>query len=180
MKGGRLKMFRPAIAAIALITGLQASAAASAATQTKRLPSDIDGVDLIVSCEPPPQGDYVAETDSGVSLTDPYAVARGADKGLVHLMTEGGKPARRYAVTHALIRRMIRIRYDMDVLDRADVLFTPKDVRVIHTTTANAGVFTSSDVYVLPYGQGGRLDMVPLKPDGTALRMLEAGRSVCG
>ena len=87
MRASMNKVLRLAASVLALhaIMPLQA---ASAAVVSKRFPSDIDGVDLIVSCEPGPIAtDYAAETASGAPLSDPYAVTRGADEGLVNLMS---------------------------------------------------------------------------------------------
>ena len=43
----------------------------------------------------------------------------------------------------------------MDLYDRTDVVFTQENVVMVHTTTPNAGIFTSSDVYVLSYPETG-------------------------
>jgi len=97
---------------------------------------------------------YDAETWSGVPRSDPYAVARSVDKGLVHLhCVDGGDPdvqVTRWRAGAGTFDRVISIRYDMDVLDRWDVLVSETRLRLVHTTTSNAGIFVGSDVYELP------------------------------
>jgi hypothetical protein len=89
---------------------------ASAAAVTKHVHSDAADSDFIVSCDSGPiAADYAAETASGVPLTDPYAVQRGADKGLISLMSQGGVRARRYIIPHHLIRAIVRVQYDQDL-----------------------------------------------------------------
>jgi hypothetical protein len=129
---------------------------ASAAIVTKHVHSDAADSDFIVSCDSGPiAADYAAETASGVPLTDPYAVQRGADKGLIRLMSQGGVRAKRYIIPHHLIRAIVRVQYDELIPDRVDLVFTMTDLMLIYTWTSNAGVFTTRDIYQLPYDGTG-------------------------
>ena len=151
---------------------------ASAAVMTKRVHSDVAGVDFIVSCTPGPiAADYQAETGSGVTSTDPYAVQRGADKGLVTLMSEGGRRTKQYIIPQHLIRAIISVKYDVTIPDRVDLVFTPRHLVLIHTSTASAGIFTESDVYQLPYSGGRGVDRKPLQDNQELLQMLDLGLS---
>jgi hypothetical protein len=151
---------------------------ASAAVMTKRVHSGVAGVDFIVSCAPGPiAADYQAETGSGVKLTDPYAVQRGADKGLVTLMSEGRRRTKQYIIPQHLIRAIISVRYDETVPDRVDLVFTRKHLVLIHISTASAGIFTESDVYQLAYSGGRGVDRKPLQDNQELLQMLDLGLS---
>ena len=161
----------------------------AAAATTKHVHSDAAGGDFIITCDAGPiTADYTAKTESGIPLTDPYAVERGADKGLVRLMSEGGRRAMRYVVPHARIRAIVRVKADQTIPDWADLIFTRTGLTLVHTATANAGIFTDSDVYQLPYGQlpygqlpygpAGGIDKAGLKDAPDLLRMLDLGLQV--
>jgi hypothetical protein len=150
----------------------------SAAVVTKHVYGDAADSDFIVSCDSGPiAADYAAETASGVPPTDPYAVQRGADKGLISLMSQGGVRAKRYIIPHDLIRAIVRVQYDQVIPDRVDLVFTTKDLMLIHTSTGNAGVFTTSDVYQLAYDGTGRVDRKPLQQNEDLLQVLDLGLS---
>lgn len=121
-----------------------------------RIPSDVDGIDYVINCDQEfANQDYAAEVFSGIPLTDTYAVERGVDEGLVFLVFENMRQVEEFVIPHEDISAVVRIRYDMDVYDRTDVVFTQENVVMVHTTMSNAGLFTSSDVYVLPYPETG-------------------------
>ena len=122
-------------------------------------------------------GDYAAESDSGLPDTDPYVVARGAYKGQIHLMSENGRRTKRYIVPRAGICNIVRVKYDMDVLDYVDLVFTGKKLILVHTSTANAGIFTYSDIYELPYLKDDLVDRKLLAHDKQLMRMLDLGLS---
>jgi hypothetical protein len=150
---------------------------ASAAVVETRVHGDA-GDDYIVSCDAGPfTADYAAETASGESPESPYAVARGADKGLVRLMSRGGTPTQHYIVPRGDIRAIVKVRVDSVILDRADLVFTAPHLILIHTATADAGVFTSSDVYELPYRAGGHADTAAVRSNRDLLQMLNLGLS---
>ncbi len=121
-----------------------------------RIPSDVDGIDYVITYDQEfANQDYAAEVFSGVPLTDTYAVDRGVNEGLVFLVFEHMRQVEEYVIPNEDISAVVRIRYDMDVYDRTDVIFTKDNVVMVHTTTSNAGIFTSSDVYILPYPETG-------------------------
>ena len=121
-----------------------------------RIPSDKEGIDYVINCDQEfANQDYAAEVFSSVPLTGTYAVERGVDEGLVFLVFEYNRQVEEYVIPHEDISAVIQIRYDMDVYDRTDVVFTQENVVMVHTTTSNAGIFTRSDVYILPYPETG-------------------------
>jgi hypothetical protein len=63
----------------------------------------------------------------------------------------------------------------MTVLDRVDLVFIPGEVILVHTSTSNAGIFTSSDVFELPRRPGVGVDRAPLEGDRERSRLLELG-----
>lgn len=121
-----------------------------------RIPSDVEGIDFIITYDQKVASqDYVAEVFSSVPLTDTYAVERKVDRGLVFLVFEDMRQVEEYVIPYENISTVVKIRYDMDVYDRTDVVFTRENVVMVHTSTSNAGIFTSSYVYVLPYPETG-------------------------
>jgi len=93
--------------------------------ETRRQPSDIQHVDWIASYEGGPSGTaYHAETAYDAPLHDPYVIQNGVDKGLVFLEDEHDRRVKRYVIPGSRIRAIVRVRYDMTVLDRADLVFT--------------------------------------------------------
>ena len=121
-----------------------------------RTPSDIEGINFIITYDEVfANQDYVAEELSGVPLTDTYAVERTVDSGSVFLVFENMRRVEEYIIPHEDISAVVQIRYDMDVYDRTDVVLTQENVVMVHTTTSNAGIFTGSDVYILPYPETG-------------------------
>lgn len=113
-----------------------------------------------------PKTDFQAEVYSGVPLEDPYARERGLDKGLVLLVFEKQRRAA-FRVPHEKIRKRVRLATTQAAApvivaslrptaavtaarDRVDVLDTDDGPVVVDTTTTNAGIFTTSDVYVFP------------------------------
>jgi hypothetical protein len=151
---------------------------AYAAVMTKRVHSDAAGGDFVVSCDSGPiKADYAPETEAGVPPTDPYAAERGANEGLVRLMSQGGRRTKRYVIPHHLIRAIVRVSFDAVALDRVDLVFTKGDLALVHTATADAGIFTESDVYRLPYSRVGGVDRKPLQQNEDLLQMLDLGLS---
>ena len=105
-----------------------------------------------------PRTDYQAETYSGVPLDSAYAKERGLTKGLVSMVFERQRrPA--FRVAHERIKKIVRlieaaqasvVIAKSTMTTRVDVLDTKDGLVVVETTTTNAGIFTSSDVYVFP------------------------------
>jgi len=121
-----------------------------------RTPSDVEGIDFVITLDHEVANqDYVAEAFSSVPLTDTYAAERRVDSGLVFLVFENIRQVEEYIIPHEDISAVVQIRYDMDVYDKTDVVLTQENVIMVHTTTSNAGIFTRSDVYILPYPETG-------------------------
>lgn len=142
---------------------------------TIRMSSDVDGIDLLVHCDRAiPRSGYSAETDSSVPLDSAYARERELDQGLVTMMNSQRR-TKAFLVPQERIRSAIEIRYDMDVYDKMDLLLmTAGDLIVIHTSTADAGIFTTSDVWQLP--AASRLSSLP-----QPLRQFaQSGLDACG
>lgn len=134
--------------------------------------------DYRVACETgPPARDYHAWTESGVSLHDPYAVQRGLANGLVSLMNEGGRSVRTFVVPRLEIRGIVRVQFNSEMPDRADLLFEKRALVVVYTTTTNAGIFTISDVFRLPLTavHSGSLDSSILAKDAEVPDLVKLG-----
>lgn len=144
---------------------------------------------LVVTSVDRPKRDYEAETYSGVALDDAYARDRGLDKGLVRMVFEKQSRAT-FRVPHERIKKLVAFVVADDAsqarlatgrpplltvgtsspglaTDRVDVLDTDAGVIAIETITLNAGIFTTSDVYVFQKGASleqriGALKDVPL------------------
>jgi hypothetical protein len=167
----------PRAALIAGVLSSQLLQGAFAAAIAKRVHGD--GGDFVVACDAGPfTADYAAETASGVPLASRYAVERGADKGLVRLMARGGRRVQKYEIPRAVIRALVRVKLDADIPDRADLVFTTKGLTLVHTATADGGIFTDSDVYQLPYSQDGGVDDSPDRLSRDLREMLRLGLSV--
>jgi hypothetical protein len=125
----------------------------------------------IVETVKDPAVDYDAEVYSGVPLTDAYAKERGLTKGLVRMVFE--KERRKgFKIAHEKIKRVVRLAAGdaadttvtkhgpfMPIVaqrsvprDRIDIIETDAGVIAIETATTNAGIFTTSDVYVFARG----------------------------
>lgn len=94
--------------------------------------------------------DFHAPQFTALPYTDPYVIDRGGGNGGIRLMSEGGRPVKEFVIPRREIDAIVRLRYDMDVVDWTDVVITKNKVTMIHTGYANAGVFTPSEVYVFP------------------------------
>ncbi len=126
--------------------------------------------------------DYQAEVYSGVPLSDPYARERGLERGLVWLAFTDERQLS-FRVPKEKMKRLTRLVMEDEPRappgfalaasrtlvpanfaapadtrsypkDRVDVIDTTDGTVVIATTTSNAGIFTSSDVYLFPRGKG--------------------------
>ena len=97
-----------------------------------------------------PTLDYQAEVYSGVPLDDAYARERGVDKGLVKMVFEKQRKLA-FRIAHERIKKRTRFTGE-GPKDHVDVIDTEDGFVVVETTTSNAGIFTSSDVYVFAKG----------------------------
>ncbi len=136
---------------------------------------------ITTSLKPP--ADYEAEVYSGVPLDGSYARERGLGKGLVYLVFEKQRRAT-FRVPHEKIRKLVRFVAD-DVAPvmvvktapvartKIDVLDTQDGLVAVETVTANAGIFTTSDVYV--FGRGASIDQrLAAVPPATRERLRRA------
>jgi hypothetical protein len=167
----------PCAALMADLLLFMSSLDASAALITKQVRGH--GGDFILVCDAGPfTADYVAETASGVPLNSAYAIERGADKGLVRLMDEGGRRVKKYQIPSHLIRAVVQAKRVADIPDRADLVFTTTTLTLVRTSTANGGIFTDSDVYQLPYSREGGVKDGPVHRSQDLRDMLRLGLSV--
>ena len=104
--------------------------------------------DLLVSMIELGTNDFHAPQFTALPDTDPYGVERGGGNGGIRLMSEGGRAVKEFVIPCREINAIVRLRYDMDVLDKTDVIIGKSNITMIHTGFANAGVFTPSEVYV--------------------------------
>jgi hypothetical protein len=150
--------------------------------ETKRQPSDVTGVDWVASYESGPRyAAYHAETACDAPRDYRYATEHDADKGLVFLKDWHDRRVKQYTIPGARIRAIVHVKYDMTVLDRADLIFTDRpgqNLVVVHTTIGNAGIFTSSDVYALPYRHGKVIDGHRVLDDPSLIKMVAMGVSL--
>lgn len=109
--------------------------------------------DLLVMFPDPGRNDFHPPRFTELSLTDPYVVDRGGGNGGIHLMSEGGRTVRDFTIPRSEIHRIIRMRFDMDVIDTTDVVLCRRNITLVHTGYANGGVFRPSEVYVFPNAQ---------------------------
>jgi hypothetical protein len=116
---------------------------------TDTFPSDIKGVNFVITYNPARKTDYKAEHHSGVPLDSKYAKERDVDKGQVRFPCTG-KTVRDFVIPKEKIVNVASIKYDMTVCDKTDYVFTGDTVFEIHTSEANAGIFTNSDIKTIP------------------------------
>jgi len=116
---------------------------------TASFPSNIQGINCIITYNPGRNTDYIAEHNSGVPLDDKYAKDRNLDKGQVHF-PGSGKTLKDFMIPKEKIVTVVSTKYDMTVYDKTDYVFTEDTVFEIHTYAANAGVFTDSDIKTIP------------------------------
>jgi len=116
---------------------------------TDTFPSDIKKIKLVISYNPSRPNDYIAAHESGVPVTGKYAKDREVDKGQIHFPCKN-KRLQDYKISKERIINIISIKYDMDVYDKTDYVFTQDTIFEVHTSTANAGIFTDSDIKFIP------------------------------
>lgn len=116
---------------------------------TNTFPSDIKGINVVITYKPGHKTDYKAEHNSGVSLDDKYAKDRNLDKGQVHFLGSG-KTLKDFMIPKEKIVTVVSTKHDMTVYDKTDYVFTDDTVFEIHTYAANAGIFINSDIKTIP------------------------------
>lgn len=128
------------------------------ATQTERriqpalrvAPATNWPADLLVWLVDLGTNDFHAPSFTSLPYTDPYVIERGGGNGGIRLMSEGGRTVKEWVIPRREITAIIRLRFDMAVVDWTDVIIGRNNITLIHTGYANAGVFTPSEVYVFP------------------------------
>lgn len=117
---------------------------------TEKIKSDISEVYITISYDSNySASDYIAETNSGLEDTDKYVTERGLDKGLIFIPCPGER-FKNYKIDSDTIYQIIKARYEMDVYNRTDFIFTSSKIFIVHTSASNAGIFTGSDIYSIP------------------------------
>jgi hypothetical protein len=116
---------------------------------TETFPSESKGINLVITYHPARKADYKAEHTSGVPLDSKYAKERDVDKGQVRFPCSG-KTVKDFVIPKEKIVSVVSVKYDMTVYDKTDYVFTGDTVFEIHTSAANAGIFTSSDIKTIP------------------------------
>ena len=116
---------------------------------TDTLPSDVDKINFVITYNPSHSSDYIAAHESGVPVTDKYATDRDVDKGQIYFPCSK-KRLHDYKIPKQKIVNIVSIKYNMTVYDKTDYVFTQDTIFEIHTTTANAGIFTDSDIKLIP------------------------------
>ena len=116
---------------------------------TDTFPSDIHNINFVVIYNPSLPNEYKAEHESGVPITGQYAKDREVDKGQIHFPCQH-KRLHDYKIQKDNIVNIITIKYAMDVYDKTDYIFTRDTIFEIHTSTANAGIFTDSEIKMIP------------------------------
>jgi len=123
---------------------------------TEKIKSDIKGIFISVSYDSNySKTDYITEAYTSLSDTDKYVTDRGLDTGLIYFPCSGVRQ-KTYDISKDIINKVIKTKYEMDVYDRTDFIFTSTSVIIIHTSASNAGVFTGSEymkVFVSVYLQ---------------------------
>ena len=90
-------------------------------------------------------------------------------------MNEHSRQVKRYTIPRERIRAIVRIKHDMDVLDRVDLVFTRTVLVFVHTSHSNAGLFTGSDVYEPPFISDHEVDRRLLARKAEWLSLLDIG-----
>lgn len=151
-------------------------------------PRDARADVTVVSTDAKPSADYQAETYSGVPLDGAYAKERGLGKGLVWMVFEKQRRGT-FRVPKEKLRRVVRLAAD-DVAPvmivkaattartRIDVVETTEGAIAVESVTANAGIFTTSDVYVFAKGASleQRIAQLAKVPPATRARLTRALR----
>jgi hypothetical protein len=111
--------------------------------------------DIVIGCDPEfSKSDYIVEAYTSLADTDKYVTDRGADKGLIEIPCLG-KKMKSLIFPKEQIEKVIKVTYKESVFDKTDFIFTGEFIFAVCTSIANAGIFTYSDVYIIPQQTGG-------------------------
>jgi hypothetical protein len=131
---------------------------------SEKIKSDVEGITITITYDSNySKEDYNVESYCSLPDTDEYVIDRGADKGLIEFPCSG-KRLKSYVFKKEEMQKIIKTKYDFDVPDKTDFIFTPSNVYIVHTSITNAGIFTSSDIFILP--------LMPVKDYETYLRKI--------
>lgn len=118
--------------------------------KSAQVKSDLSGITITITYDTNFAHDiYVVETSSTLPDTSKYAKDRGIDKGLIQFPCTG-ETVSKYVIVPGKITAIIKTKYDMSSYDRTDFVFTRDSLYIVNTSQTNAGVYTTSSIYVLP------------------------------
>ena len=111
--------------------------------------SDIENVNFIISGKTLQQGNYIAEHSSEMSDSGQNAGNDKEDKGQIFFPCKG-RWQHDFIVEKDKVVSVVSIKYNMDVYDKTDYVFTKDEIYEIHSFTADAGAYTQSDIQSIP------------------------------
>jgi len=124
-----------------------------------RIPSDgksFPGRTLIIRYDPKrSKYNYKAPAYSSLPDTDPYVTVRGHDKGLVRLMNDNNRRLKEYVVPKEKLRAVVDVYFGANVVEDYHFVFADDKIVVIYRSNLNAGIFSSCNIYELPYPRSG-------------------------
>jgi len=98
---------------------------------------------------------YKAPAYSSLPDTDPYVTARGIEKGLAYIVTDNNKRLKEYIVPKEKLRAVVDVYLGKNIVEDYHFVFTDDKIAVIYRSNLNAGIFSSCDIYELPYPKPG-------------------------
>jgi hypothetical protein len=117
---------------------------------TEQVKSDLEAITISITYDSNfTSKSYSVETGSSLPDTSSYSTERGVDRGMIEFPCTG-ELYKRYVITQNRIVAVVKTKYDMSVLDRTDYVFTKDSLYIINTSQRNSGLYTGSEVYVLP------------------------------
>jgi hypothetical protein len=124
-----------------------------------RIPDDeksFNGETLIIRYDPMlSKRDYKAPAYCSLPDTDPYVTVRGADKGLVRVVTDNNKQLKEYIIPKEKLRAVVDVYFGRNVVEDYHFVFTDDKIVMIYRSNSNAGIFSGCDIYELPYPPRG-------------------------
>ncbi|MHC4462537.1 MAG: hypothetical protein ACYS6W_02405 [Planctomycetota bacterium] len=116
----------------------------------------LQGQILIIRYDPiQSKRDYKAPAYCSLPDTDPYVTVRGADKGLVRVVTDNNKQLKEYIVPKEKLRAVVDVYFGKVLVEDYHFVFTDDKIVLIYRSNSNAGIFSGCDIYELPYPRPG-------------------------
>jgi hypothetical protein len=113
--------------------------------QTAQVQSELSGITITMTYDSNFTHDvYVVETGSAIQDT-----GKSSDKVLIQFPCTG-QTVSKYVIIPSRLTAIIKTKYDMSSYDRTDFVFTHDSLYVVNTSQTNAGLYTTSSIYVLP------------------------------